>query len=324
MLSSSAYCSRNASSNLARRSILRSESSSSSKRRESLVVKGRFLSASQVCCSKIVDGEQPYFKSARITNPSVSAAEWRHLSSNETEANTTRLPLQLSPKAPVLNYLHHHSLATPTSSGIPTLEERYWTSGSNDTNKMLESSIEYRVYQHCVEVVTAYLQPLQGRTTYSQHRNNQWMGGTHTSLLSHRAFSTKANPPDTEEQQSSSSSTADSGTFTHSTTTANTSTKPVSPTKSSPSSVEGFSVSSLVTKGIDLTKWMIRTLFNFLIKSPGVIFHYLTHPKELNAKMVEFKEHAKKEAHHYWMGMKVFIYSFQSSFEFHTSFCMNA
>lgn len=300
MLSSSAYCSRNASSNLARRNILRSEPSS--KRRESFV-KGRFLSASQVCCSKIDDGEHPYSKS-RITNPSVLAAEWRHLPSNEKEANTARLPLTLSPKAPVLNYLHHRPLATPTSNDILTLEERYWASGSNDTNRMLVSSIEYKVYQHCVEVVTAYLQPLQGRTTYSRNRNNQWMGGYSTSLMSHRAFSTKVNPPDTEEQQTSSSSPADSGTSAHPTTTANTSTKPVSPTKA-PSSVEGFTVSSLATKGIDLTKWMIRTLFNFLIKSPGVIFHYLTHPKELNAKMVEFKEHAKKEAHHYWMGMKL-------------------
>ena len=48
-----------------------------------------------------------------------------------------------------------------------------------------------------------------------------------------------------------------------------------------------------------------KAILSFLFKLPGVMLFYLTHPKELKAKLQELKEAAKKEAHHYWMGTKV-------------------
>lgn len=50
-----------------------------------------------------------------------------------------------------------------------------------------------------------------------------------------------------------------------------------------------------------------KAIFSFFIKLPGVMWFYLTHPKELRARLQELKEAAKKEAHHYWMGSKVCI-----------------
>ncbi len=35
------------------------------------------------------------------------------------------------------------------------------------------------------------------------------------------------------------------------------------------------------------------------------MWFYLTHPRDLYARMQELKEAAKKEAHHYYMGSKV-------------------
>jgi hypothetical protein len=78
--------------------------------------------------------------------------------------------------------------------------------------------------------------------------------------------------------------------------------------------IEGAgSFSYILSKGFEVSSWMIRNSFNFLIKSPGVLLYYLTHPKEISAKMSEFKEHAKKEANHYWMGMKVIYLVFEAS-----------
>jgi hypothetical protein len=78
--------------------------------------------------------------------------------------------------------------------------------------------------------------------------------------------------------------------------------------------IEGaWSFSYILSKGFEVSSWMIRNSFNFLIKSPGVLLYYLTHPKELSGKMSEFKEHAKKEANHYWMGMKVIYLVFEAS-----------
>lgn len=42
-----------------------------------------------------------------------------------------------------------------------------------------------------------------------------------------------------------------------------------------------------------------------LAKSPGVLWFYITHPKDLRKKLAELKGAAVKEAHHYWMGSKL-------------------
>lgn len=94
--------------------------------------------------------------------------------------------------------------------------------------------------------------------------------------------------------------------------------KSESSTKTHVEGAGSFSFSYFLSKAFEVSSWVIRNTFHFLIKSPGVLLYYVTHPKELSAKMSEFKEHAKKEANHYWMGMKV-IYFVLDAVLFHFS-----
>jgi hypothetical protein len=65
--------------------------------------------------------------------------------------------------------------------------------------------------------------------------------------------------------------------------------------------------SSIVKKAADATLWAAKSLISMLAKMPGVMWFYMTHPKEFRKKLGELKEAAVKEAHHYWMGSKVSI-----------------
>jgi len=62
---------------------------------------------------------------------------------------------------------------------------------------------------------------------------------------------------------------------------------------------------SIVQKSTDFLLAVLKTTIAFLVKLPGVIWHYLTHPAELRAKLTELKGHAIKEAEHFWMGCKL-------------------
>jgi LETM1 and EF-hand domain-containing protein 1 len=62
---------------------------------------------------------------------------------------------------------------------------------------------------------------------------------------------------------------------------------------------------SIVKKATDATLWALKALFTMLAKTPGVLWFYLTHPKDFKNKLAELKEAAIKEAHHYWMGSKL-------------------
>jgi hypothetical protein len=132
-----------------------------------------------------------------------------------------------------------------------------------------------------------------------------------------RGYSTKlpGSDHDNKEKQVTSPGAIEGSGFSSIARSAN-SVKSESSTKSH---VEGAgSFSYFLSKAVEVSSWVIRNSFHFLIKSPGVLLYYLTHPKELSAKLSEFKEHAKKEANHYWMGMKV-IYLVLEAFLFHFS-----
>ena len=76
---------------------------------------------------------------------------------------------------------------------------------------------------------------------------------------------------------------------------------------SNPGIIKASPEKSYLAKAQDLTKAGIQVIINFIIKTPGVLWYFLTHPKELKAKLIEFKELAKKEAHHYYMGSKLLV-----------------
>mmetsp|Transcript_13854 Transcript_13854/g.26098 ORF Transcript_13854/g.26098 Transcript_13854/m.26098 type:complete len:820 (-) Transcript_13854:271-2730(-) len=51
----------------------------------------------------------------------------------------------------------------------------------------------------------------------------------------------------------------------------------------------------------------VKSLATMIAKTPGVMWYYITHPKEFREKLTELKELAKKEAHHYYMGSKLLM-----------------
>jgi hypothetical protein len=50
-----------------------------------------------------------------------------------------------------------------------------------------------------------------------------------------------------------------------------------------------------------------KALVNFFFKLPGVVWFYLTHPKDLVARLHELKEAAQHEINHYYMGSKLLV-----------------
>jgi hypothetical protein len=98
-------------------------------------------------------------------------------------------------------------------------------------------------------------------------------------------FSTQPDPP--KEGTGSSSTSSSSASFSTSTT---------------PSSEKSYP-----EKAREALMSTSKAILSFFIKLPGIMWFYLTHPKELRARLQELKEAAKKEAHHYWMGSKVCI-----------------
>jgi len=64
-------------------------------------------------------------------------------------------------------------------------------------------------------------------------------------------------------------------------------------------------VKSVPEKTKDILLAAAKALASLLAKTPGVLWYYVTHPLEFRDKLIELKEAAKKEAHHYWMGSKL-------------------
>lgn len=66
-------------------------------------------------------------------------------------------------------------------------------------------------------------------------------------------------------------------------------------------------VKSVPDKTKDLLLAAAKAISSLLAKTPGVLWYYITHPLEFRDKLIELKEAAKKEAHHYWMGSKLLV-----------------
>lgn len=71
------------------------------------------------------------------------------------------------------------------------------------------------------------------------------------------------------------------------------------------SSLSTSTEKSIVRKVSDATIWAFKALFTLLAKTPGILWFYLTHPKDLKKKLVEVKEELKHMANHFWMGSKL-------------------
>jgi len=61
----------------------------------------------------------------------------------------------------------------------------------------------------------------------------------------------------------------------------------------------------LLRKGLDLVVHIFKTSVVFLVKLPGHVVFYATHPDELKQKWDELRQMARDEIHHYWVGFKL-------------------
>jgi hypothetical protein len=61
----------------------------------------------------------------------------------------------------------------------------------------------------------------------------------------------------------------------------------------------------VIQKGVDFIMTIAKTLLGFLIKLPGSVWFYITHPTDRKERIAGLKQMARDEAHHYWVGSKV-------------------
>lgn len=109
--------------------------------------------------------------------------------------------------------------------------------------------------------------------------------------IQYRHFSTAPKPSEEKEEKGESP-------------TPPSTSKALSAPKTSTSMAHSVSVSD---KSQAMVTSAIKSLVSLIAKTPGILWFYMTHPKEFKEKMVELKEAAKKEAHHYYMGSKLLI-----------------
>lgn len=114
--------------------------------------------------------------------------------------------------------------------------------------------------------------------------------------ITSRAFSTSSQSSTTTEEQTKKQQVSPS---------TNSPTKSASSVLHRTKSVE--KEKSITVRAQEMVKSAISSLVSMLLKTPGILWFYITHPKEFRNKLSELKDHAKKEIHHYYMGSKLLM-----------------
>ena len=166
-----------------------------------------------------------------------------------------------------------------------------------------------------------YISSFQTHFTFDDNFRTENQNVSQKLLFQHRLFSTRPatevdrnlpiSPPLTAPKNQSPSSldttkhqSNDLSTVNINTNITNTSSS--TSNKSATSTISGSVPSSNYSKKIQAAiQSVTKAIINFIIATPGVLWFYLTHPKDFQKKMKDLMEHAKKEAHHYYMGSKV-------------------
>lgn len=114
--------------------------------------------------------------------------------------------------------------------------------------------------------------------------------------------STPSQPESGKKSTSTGSSSSSSGTFQQAS-------KPPIPVPSPVVHEVPFAVKvkHAAEKSMTVTVSAMKSLVSMIARTPGVMWYYMTHPKEFREKLTELKEMAKKEAHHYYMGSKLLM-----------------
>lgn len=70
---------------------------------------------------------------------------------------------------------------------------------------------------------------------------------------------------------------------------------------------------SLMTKGVDLMLWVVKSVFQFFWKLPGNIYFYTVNATERKALWTRIQDTVKHEVNHYWVGTKLLWADIQTS-----------
>jgi hypothetical protein len=78
---------------------------------------------------------------------------------------------------------------------------------------------------------------------------------------------------------------------------------PTTSTSSNP--FASIDVKAISKASLDMTLYVTKAIFRFIINLPSNTVFFITHPKERREKIAGMKETIKKEVDHYWVGFKV-------------------
>lgn len=203
-------------------------------------------------------------------------------------SSTSRTPYHLAPtSAPTALHLNRHL----SSSGIG--------SGGNlsvDDGPSENFLLAMHNARQCIH-------PMNGIVSF---KNVNYQRTTNTTL---RAFSTSPQPMKSDEDNTNEKKRKEVSSM--STNSTISSAVGQSAKKSTPSALHRTKHTekeqSIAVRSQEMVKSAISSLVSMLLKTPGILWFYMTHPTEFRDKLKELKDHAKKEIHHYYMGSKLLM-----------------
>ncbi len=149
--------------------------------------------------------------------------------------------------------------------------------------------------------IMAHLSPFASHShSYFNGNSGRYRDNNDTMMMNCRHFSSTSGGPQSSKSDEKATVVDSDKASPVSTTTSSTSldNKPPASLKKDLTAQE---------KATAMMSSMISSITSFLSKIPGVLWFYITHPKEFKEKLIELKEAAKKEAHHYYMGSKLLM-----------------
>jgi len=242
-------------------------------------------------------------------NSSYQVSNFRSLSSKDlNQLNANALRTSFPSQSLFGDNVSNHQLY---KRSFPTLDSREFVATPS-----FEQTLEnIRTTAHQYSLQRRY----QGGSSLNYHSGNHSILGTLNSFdenderdripsrqfanIQYRTFSTKpTRPEDASEQKKPDQSSGFSTSTKSSKSSSSPQTSPMSSIESNLSKIADPTTSEKIQTVIESAT---KAITKFIMATPGVLWFYLTHPAEFKQKMIDFKEAAKKEAHHYYMGTKL-------------------
>jgi len=247
---------------------------------------------------------------AATTNAATTAAATTAATATGTLANTDWIMNQNQPSQEFYSTMHH----VLTSANINTNQELYKrimssaivdATASSDDDYFLSDDDDDDDVDDTDELVRYDDTNKQQRLTHYQSLySNHYTNGFPKMIQQQRYFSSSSSSNNDKQVQTPTSPTSTSTNLGQATT-------PTTPKALKKETLSSSTPSTTLTNMADkfqtMSKSMMSSIASILAKIPGVLWFYLTHPTEFKEKLIEFKEIAKKEAHHYYMGSKLLM-----------------